>query len=244
MRYYAIDATWIDKWLAYMQSDSRDKRIPPGPIDNSVVAKQLTAMKGKDSKEQREKPTYFNISKHLWLFFQSLHGGGPSIVNNEKYQRIELGQPVSHTEPEVDFDSMNVVVKYEQPPQLEDGIVGLHNNTYYCYMNACLQCLLPIDELRDYFIMQEYASFRNKKRIKNNFEYNNKFHEFFDIVFSKSSQSKRWVINPDIKKVLRRKFDPIMQHDSHEFMVFLFEQLSDESTPKGLKWTGTNPKQT
>jgi hypothetical protein len=20
----------------------------------------------------------------------------------------------------------------------EDGIVGLHNNTYYCYMNACL----------------------------------------------------------------------------------------------------------
>ena len=39
VRYYAIDASWIDKWLAYMQSDSKDKRIPPGPIDNSVVAK-------------------------------------------------------------------------------------------------------------------------------------------------------------------------------------------------------------
>ena len=64
------------------------------------------------------------------------------------------------------------------------------------------------------------------------------------MIFSKSSKTKRWIINPDIKKVLKRKFDPIMQHDSHEFMVFLFEQLSDEQTPKGLKWTGTNPKKT
>ena len=114
-------------------------------------------------------------------------------------------------------------------PTLEDGIVGLHNNTYYCYMNACLQCLLPIDELRDHFIMQDYADVLQKgNRLKNNFEYCNRFHDFFNIVYSKSSSSKRWVINPELKKVLRRKFDPILQHDSHEFMVFLFEQLSDE----------------
>ena len=47
------------------------------------------------------------------------------------------------------------------------------------------------------------------------------------------------MIKPELQKVLRRKFDPIMQHDSHEFMVFLFEQLSDEQTPKvGSEWDG------
>jgi ubiquitin C-terminal hydrolase len=36
--------------------------------------------------------------------------------------------------------------------ELKDGIVGLKNNSLYCYMNACLQCLLPITELRDYYL--------------------------------------------------------------------------------------------
>ena len=134
--------------------------------------------------------------------------------------------------------------KHKKMPEIEDGIVGLHNNTYYCYMNACLQCFLPIEELRDHFIMQDYADVISKgTRLKNSFEYCNRFHDFFNIVYSKSSQSKRWVINPELKKVLRRKFDPILQHDSHEFMVFLFEQLSDEQTPKATSaWDGSDPK--
>jgi uncharacterized UBP type Zn finger protein len=48
-------------------------------------------------------------------------------------------------------------------------------------------------------------------------------------VFSKSS-TERHVVNPDIKRLVRRKFDPIAQHDSHEFMVYLLEQLQNEQT--------------
>lgn len=127
---------------------------------------------------------------------------------------------------------------------IQDGIVGLHNNTFYCYMNACLQCLLPIDELRDHFLMQDYADVLSKgPRLKNNFEYCNRFHDFFDKVFSKSSAAKKWTIKPELKQVLKRKFDPILQHDSHEFMVFLFEQLSDEQTPSASSaFDGSNPK--
>lgn len=54
------------------------------------------------------------------------------------------------------------------------------------------------------------------------------FNEFYTSVYSKSSQDKKWVINPEIKKLVRRKFDPVVQHDSHEFMVYLLEQLQDE----------------
>ena len=45
---------------------------------------------------------------------------------------------------------------------LGDGIIGLKNNSLYCYMNACLQCLMNIDSLRDYYIAQEYQKFSNK----------------------------------------------------------------------------------
>lgn len=34
-----------------------------------------------------------------------------------------------------------------------------------------------------------------------------------------------------------------MQHDSHEFLIYLFEQLQDEQTPKSkVKFDGSDPK--
>lgn len=60
-------------------------------------------------------------------------------------------------------------------------------------------------------------------------------------VFSKSSTEKH-VVNPDIKRLVRRKFDPIAQHDSHEFMVYLLEQLQNEQTQKGAIFNGSDPR--
>ena len=60
-------------------------------------------------------------------------------------------------------------------------------------------------------------------RTNNNFDFCNRLHEFFNVVYSKSSRDKRWTIKPTLKMLLRRRFDPIMQHDSHEFMVYLLE---------------------
>lgn len=51
------------------------------------------------------------------------------------------------------------------------------------------------------------------------------------------------MLNPDLKKLVKRNFDPLMQHDSHEFLVYLFEQLQDEQTPKQKqKFNGSDPK--
>ena len=83
--------------------------------------------------------------------------------------------------------------------------------------------MLPIEPLRDYFIGQEYLRLQNNQMRKKNFEDCEKFNDFYATVFSKSSSTKKWVINPEIKKLIRRKFDPVVQHDSHEFMVYLLE---------------------
>jgi len=92
-------------------------------------------------------------------------------------------------------------------------------------MNACLQCLIPIHEMRDHYVNQTFKEALDKGIAKQRTRqmYSNTFHDFYVTVFSKSSEQKRWVLDPDLKRLAARNFNPIVQHDSHEFMVFLTE---------------------
>lgn len=56
-------------------------------------------------------------------------------------------------------------------------------------MNACLQCLLPIVEMRDHYVMQEYLDVTDhgQTRTRNNFEFSHRINDFYSVVFSKSS---------------------------------------------------------
>lgn len=92
---------------------------------------------------------------------------------------------------------------------LQDGIVGLRNDTFYCYMNACLQCLLAIEPLRDHFLNKDYHQYNPKETKRNNFHFCQQFDMLYQMVYSKSSKQKDWVVNPEIKKLVKRKFDPI-----------------------------------
>ena len=35
---------------------------------------------------------------------------------------------------------------------LTDGIVGIRNISHYCYLNALMQCMVPIDEMRNHYL--------------------------------------------------------------------------------------------
>ena len=42
------------------------------------------------------------------------------------------------------------------------------------------------------------------------------------------------MLNPTpLKNLIRRKFVPTMQHDSHEFFTHVLSMLQDEETPRG-----------
>ena len=47
--------------------------------------------------------------------------------------------------------------------------------------------MLPIQELRDHFILKEYFEFRGKDCKKSKLEFCDKFHEFYTFVYKKSS---------------------------------------------------------
>jgi len=92
-------------------------------------------------------------------------------------------------------------------------------------MNACLQCLIPIEELRDYFINGEFSRYRNKNTLSNSNDYCKKFQEFLVQVYSADSDPPTYLNPTLLKNLVRKKFFPLMQHDSHEFLMHIMSQL-------------------
>ena len=38
-RYYAISTAWVSKWLAFVQAADKNTAVPPGPVDNRIIAR-------------------------------------------------------------------------------------------------------------------------------------------------------------------------------------------------------------
>ena len=173
-RYYFIDFNWINSWLTFVtgKDQKTGKKVkrsePPGPIDNSRVEHFLLS---KRTDPGPKNDLYYSVEKNLFYFFVMMYGGGPAVVSNDMYRtyearkdhaaikrKTESQKRLQEEEDSRSYRSQNSAQRAQgnsqrQMQHLEDGIVGLHNNTFYCYMNACLQCLLPIEELRDHFIL-------------------------------------------------------------------------------------------
>ena len=77
--------------------------------------------------------------------------------------------------------------------QLSEGIVGLQNYSYYCYMNSCLQCLLAVEQLKDHFITLAYKEkFPHSKpaRVRHTFKLSLAFTRFYqDVWLKKNNQA-------------------------------------------------------
>ena len=58
---------------------------------------------------------------------------------------------------------------------------------------------------------------------------------FLGDVFRCASENEE-ILNPTgLKNLIRKKFYPTMQHDSHEFFMHIISSLQDEETPVNIK---------
>ena len=92
-------------------------------------------------------------------------------------------------------------------------------------MNATLQCMLSIEELTRYFMDHKFTDFHEYTTVSNKNEYSRKLAEFFHSVYDSDLPEDK-VLNPTmLKNLIRKRFIPIMQHDSHEFLMHLMSML-------------------
>ena len=101
---------------------------------------------------------------------------------------------------------------------------GLKNLGSTCYMNCILQCLSHTIPLRQFYVSDEYKQYLNNRGDLST--------AFKDVMIKLSNTTSEYSVDPyDLKREVKEKtdiFSDNRQHDAHEFMIFLLNELHEE----------------
>ena len=101
---------------------------------------------------------------------------------------------------------------------------GLRNTRNTCYMNSTLQCLSHTLPLREFYVSDEYKQFLNKRG-----DLSSAFKRVMLELLDSTSQHS---VDPyDLRREVKARtdrFPDYRQHDAHEFMRFLLNELHEE----------------
>jgi ubiquitin C-terminal hydrolase len=120
-----------------------------------------------------------------------------------------------------------------QPRNEEKGVTGLLNMRNTCYMNSALQALRHNTELSAFFLEQKHQQWVNRKPGSPKVEL---VKGYADLLRSLWSGSKPAYVRPEgflqcmRPAAIQAGFDQFnipIQHDSHEFLTFLLDQIHE-----------------
>ncbi len=111
----------------------------------------------------------------------------------------------------------------EGKPDYSKGMVGLRNNSYYCYMNAVLQCFANITPMREFYLNQTYSQYTKINTMRDSFDFSNSLYLFYKTIW-KVPQTGPGDLKY-FKDVVQKKFCPILMHDCHEFLMYILANL-------------------
>lgn len=120
-----------------------------------------------------------------------------------------------------------------QPLKEEKGVTGLANMRNTCYMNAALQALRHNTEISAFFLENRYEQWIQRKPDSKKVDL---VKAYADLLRSLWSASKPAYVRPTgflqsmIPAAVQAGFDQFqvpLQHDSHEFLTFLLDQLHE-----------------
>ncbi|EGR30259.1 ubiquitin carboxyl-terminal hydrolase family protein, putative [Ichthyophthirius multifiliis] len=211
--------------MEYMQN--QDQYFFPGPINNNCILKKDGTIKD----NLQIDIDYIYVNQFVWKILSELYEGGPQIlVSQETIEQINRIENYP-------YQQNNLLKKLIFEP------LGLKNNQNYCYLNVCLQTLLSIGELNQYFYDQNYKEKKiktknviliqfykiNKKQInqKQKLKYCIAYYNLLQKIKFKG-QEKQSINLKEFHKFSQDNFNPYEQHDAQEYLRYLLSEIQDE----------------
>ncbi len=186
-----------------------------GPFETAEVHKELQGNNCEDRQEDQHHTEFHNENS----------SDLPTSANKTN-STFTPGEPKD--------ESPSVPTEQPMQPLKEDkGVTGLANMRNTCYMNAALQALRHNTEISAFFLENRHQQWIQKKPDSHKVEL---VKAYADLLRSLWSASKPAYVRPTgfiqsmIPAAVSAGFDQFqvpLQHDSHEFLTFLLDQLHE-----------------
>ncbi|CAD8057231.1 unnamed protein product [Paramecium primaurelia] len=197
--FYAVQENWISQYKLYLYQNGER----PGILDNNNCTQ------------------YIIVNEAVWIFFKQEYKAHPDIICKQKHSRNNDKRSKT-VEPTINRQTAsNTQSNYELP------LIGMKNDSYYCYMHSGLQSLLSIADL-NYFIIK-YIQRISKQQLLDKKKQNivSFTKAYFDLIDQIKASTVPIKINT-IKTLIINQFHPKNQHDCHEFLLYLLGHIEDE----------------
>lgn len=224
---YCLDMEWSYDYADYLKKGISKPKL----LDNRRLKKLFQMKKAKIDED------FVLVDELIWLIIMNFYGGGPEIIVDSKGKLIEIRdvkkepkfliknkRPVSNKNIERTTQTINSKTQIEI--KTNTPVVGITNNSFYCFINTALQCLLTFQSLTNYFSQEKYNKINHKT--KKSFKYTYAYH---NLVSEMLSHRENYIHAANFKKMFKKNFSPNEMHDCQEFMRFLLSELQDEMNP-------------
>ncbi|CAD8067322.1 unnamed protein product [Paramecium sonneborni] len=198
-QFYAVRDNWITQYKLYLYQNGER----PGILDNTNCTQ------------------YIIVNEAVWIFFKQEYKAHPDIICKQKHSRTNDKRSKT-VEPIINRQSASTSQStYELP------LIGMKNDSYYCYMHSGLQSLLSIADL-NYFIIKYIQRISKQQLLDKKYSNILTFTKgYFDLIDQIKLNTVPIKINT-IKTLIINQFHPKNQHDCHEFLLYLLGNMEDE----------------
>ena len=127
----------------------------------------------------------------------------------------------------------NKTQKQIQTKNVPEHCLGLENIGATCYMNATIQCLCHVTNVKNYFQNQQLV---NNDTYNKNCELTLEFKKMLNELWKEPSRNKNYYTPTDFKDCISRMnplFRGIAANDSKDLIIFLYETMHNEINKEG-----------
>ncbi|CDW78527.1 ubiquitin carboxyl-terminal hydrolase family protein [Stylonychia lemnae] len=215
------------KWkIEVAESQKKSHVNSPGYFKQETIAEN---MHSESSDGKRDSEDSIDKKFDSYNYYSKLREANPKQI--DKVLNTISHSPIQSEKVSIRKASSSHGLKKQGEYKLR--LFGLENNNLHCYLNSVLQCIFTLSHIREFYLKRTYQMVMVKSPVLNSLDWSRLMEDISsDIERMSKKLSFQVVKTRPIRRLIEKEFNPILEHDSHEFLLYFLNRLKDELTEK------------